>query len=83
MVGLPLLEDLKANDIQLWDFLDYAEDLLILHGTADEIVPFDAARAFAENNLIEFIPIDRADHRFRDAQKMDLAMKHILDFFAL
>ena len=23
MVGLPLLEDLKANDIQLWDFLDY------------------------------------------------------------
>lgn len=83
MIGLPLLEDLKANDIQRWDFLDYAEDVLILHGTADEIVPFDAAYAFAENNLIEFIPIENADHRFRDAQKMDLAMKHILDFFAL
>ena len=82
LVGPALLEDLKDRDIQQWDFLDFAEDILILHGTADEIVPFEAARAFAENNLMEFTPIEGADHRFRDEKKMEQAMKCILDFFA-
>lgn len=82
-VGQALLEELKANDIQTWDFLDFAEDILILHGTADEIVPFEAAQAFAENNLIEFLPIERADHRFRDPGKMETAIKEILAFFRL
>lgn len=82
LVGPALLEDLKDRDIQQWDFLDFAEDILILHGTADEIVPFEAARAFAENNLMEFTPIEDADHRFRDEKKMEQAMKCILDFFA-
>ena len=82
LVGPSLLEDLKNKDIQQWDFLDYAEDILIMHGTADEIVPFDAARAFAENNLVEFVPIEGADHRFRDEKKMEQAIKRILEFFA-
>lgn len=82
-IGVPFLEELRTNDIQRLDFLDYAEDILILHGTADEIVPFDAAYAFAENNLIEFIPIEGGDHRFRDPNKMDQAIKLILDFYAL
>ena len=80
---LSFLEELKANDICTWDFLDFAEDILILHGTADEIVPIEASFAFAENNLIEFIPIERADHRFRNLSCMESAMKEILDFFAL
>lgn len=83
MVGLPLLEDLKANDIQTWDYLDYAEDILILQGTADEIVPYEAVHAFAENNLIEFVPIQGADHRFRDEKKMEQTIKLTLDFFEL
>lgn len=83
MIGSPFLEELRNNDIQRWDFLDYAEDILILHGTADEIVPFDAVRAFAENNLIELLPIDGADHRFRDPVKMDQCIKDILNFYAL
>lgn len=83
MIGLPLLEDLKTNDIRDRDYLDYAEDILILHGTADEIVPLEAAQTFAENNLIEFIPIAGADHRFRDEKKMEQAIKLMLDFFAL
>lgn len=82
MIGSSFLEELRNNDIQRWDFLDHAEDILILHGTADEIVPFDAVRAFAENNLIEFLPIDGADHRFRDPMKMDQAIKDILSFYA-
>ena len=77
------MEELRVNDIQVIDYLDYAEDILILHGTADEVVSFDASFAFAENNLIEFIPVEGADHRFRDANKMEQAMKHILNFYEL
>lgn len=83
LVSPAFLEELKENDIQKLDFLDYAEDLLILHGTADEIVSFDASYAFADNNLIEFIPVEGADHRFRDPNKMEFAMKKILEFFEL
>lgn len=77
------LEDLKANDITAWDYLDYAEDIFILHGTKDEIVPIDSACAFADENLIEFLPIEKADHRFMDPNLMNLAIKYILEFFAL
>lgn len=83
LVGLPLLEELKNNDIQSWSFLEHADNILIIHGSADEIVPFNASQAFAENNLIDFIPIDKADHRFMDPKKMELANKHILEFFEL
>ena len=82
LIGAPFLEEVQANDIQQLDFLDYAEDILILHGTADEIIPFEASSAFGDNQLIELIPIDGADHRFRDPQKMEQAIKHILNFFA-
>ena len=51
------------NDLPLW----------ILHGTADEIVSFDVARQFAEDNVIEFVAVDGADHRFHDPKKMDAA----------
>ncbi len=75
------LEDLKANDIRHWDFLDYADDILILHGTADEIVPFESSKSFAEDNVIEFIPIEGADHRFQNPAHMSLATKYVMEFF--
>ena len=81
MIGQPLLEDLKTYDIQQWDYLDHAEQMLILHGTADEVVPFDKSFAFAENNLVEFVSIAGADHRFRDPAKMEEAIKQILRFY--
>ena len=83
MIGIPLLEEMKANDIQQLDFIDYAEDILIIHGTEDEIVMFDVVRDFAENNIIEFVSVEGADHRFRNERKMEIAMKTILDFYAL
>lgn len=81
-VSPAFLEALKSSDICTWDFLDWAEDILILHGTADEIVPIEAVHAFAENNLMEFLPIEGADHRFRNPAHMESAIKHILEFFA-
>lgn len=78
-----LLEDIKANDIRRRDYLECAEDILILHGTADEIVPFEESQAFADDNLIEFIPVQGADHRFQNPAHMSLANKSAMAFFGL
>jgi len=82
-IGPPFLEELRANDITQNDYIDYADDLIILHGNADEIVPIESARKFAEDNVIEFYEIDGADHRFRDIAKMADAEKIIIRFFDL
>ncbi len=81
MVGQSFLDELKENDIQTRDYLDFAEDILILHGTADEIVPFEVSAAFADEQLMEFVPVDGADHRFHDPTKMEQAIKGIIGFF--
>ena len=82
-VGTAFLEELRTFDLREKDLIDYAEDLLIIHGTADEIVPYEDVYSFSEDKLIELIPVEGADHRFRNPLMMDLAIKHILEFFAL
>ncbi len=77
------LEEVKAADITQWDFRPFAENILILHGTADEIVPYEAVRAFAEKNDIRFVSVENADHRFVDPLKMDLVIKHITELFGM
>ena len=81
MVSPAFLDELLSEDIRAYDYLDYAEDLLILHGTKDEIVPFTDSQEFAEASLIEFIPVQNADHRFQDPKTMDEAIKRIQEFF--
>lgn len=83
LVGQQFLQEIRETDIRTWDFLDWAEDILIIHGTDDEIIPFEEAHRFSENQLIELIPAEGADHRFRNQVKMDLAIKQILEFFRL
>ena len=80
-VSPQFLQSLADQDIRQRDYLDYAEDILILHGTADEIVPVEMARRFCDDQLIEFVPVEGADHRFRSQTAMDKAMKLILEFF--
>lgn len=82
-VSPAFLAEIREKDILQVDFLDYAEDLLIIHGTTDEIIAYEVSYAFADNNLIEFVPVEGADHRFRDPKKMEVAMKAILEFFHL
>ena len=74
------LDEIKAVDLLHEDFTAYMDDVLILHGTRDEIVPFDVVQSFADDQLIEFVPIDHADHRFQDPRAMDEAIKVILEF---
>ena len=82
-VSPAFLEEIRSNDIRTLEYLDWAEDILILHGTKDEIISFEEAQAFSENTLIDFVAIEGADHRFRSETAMDQAIKAILDFFAL
>lgn len=77
-----LLDDLKASDVTKYEYFDYADQMIILHGTADTVVPMEDSRAFAENNVISFLPVEGADHTFRDPKKMDLAIHTIIGFFA-
>ena len=75
------LEELKAADLHQMDFLPWAEQILILHGSKDEIVPIESVRRFADEQLIEFEPVENADHRFQDPKIMDLAIARILKFY--
>ena len=82
-VGTAFLEELKEHDIRKLDYLDWAEDMLILQGTADDTVSYEEVRLFAEEQLIEFITVEGADHRFRNPQHMEQAIKKILEFYNL
>lgn len=82
-VNRQFLADLQAADITRRDYLDYAEDILILHGTKDEIVPLETVRGFADNSLIEFEAVEKADHRFQDPAIMGAAIKRMLAFLDL
>ena len=75
------MDELAAFDVTTLEYFDYADDILIVQGTADEIVSFEVAREFADANVIEFVAVEGADHRFHDPKKMDLAISRILAFF--
>lgn len=81
MVDQFFLDSLQQADIRSWEYLDYADDLLIIHGTKDEMVPIEESRRFAEDNVIEFIPVEDADHRFQDLNKMKLAHSYMVQFY--
>ena len=73
-------QSVPMNDV---DFLEQSDRMLIIHGTQDEIVPIEDSQSFADANLIEFIPVEGADHRFQNPAHMEAATKAILSFFAL
>lgn len=75
------LDEIQEVDLLHEDFTAYMDDVLILHGTRDEIVPLDTVQAFADDQLMEFVPVEGADHRFQDPRTMDEAIKAILEFF--
>lgn len=77
------LSELRAEDIQSTDYTDYADDILIIHGTDDEIIPFGVSAKFADDNIIEMIRVDGADHRFQHPVHNEIATKAMLSFFGL
>ena len=82
-ISKAFLDELQACDIRSYEFIDFADDVRIIHGTADEIVPFEDSAAFADDNVMELVAIEGSDHRFRDPKKMDAAIASIIEFFGL
>ena len=63
-VDKEILDEIKENDVTKLDFIDESEKILIVQGTEDELVDFNIVKEFAENNIIDFKPVEGADHRF-------------------
>lgn len=82
-IAKEFLEDLKGADITGESFIDESESMIIFHGVKDEIVPFEEVRKFADDNIIEFVPVEKADHRFSDPGIMDAVIAEILKFMEL
>ena len=75
------LAQLEANDVTTWDYSDYMDDVLILHGTKDEVVPPENTRSFADENAMTYIAVEKADHQFKNPQLSALAIADIISFF--
>lgn len=80
-INMQFLDELRSADINRLDLKKHKDEIIIMHGTKDEVVPIESARSFAANNQIRFIEIENADHRFKDPKKMDEAIKNIIQFF--
>ncbi|WP_416192571.1 alpha/beta hydrolase [Neisseria sp. CCUG12390] len=81
-IGKEFLDALRSADVMRHDYLDDADNMLILHGTADEMIDIGVSKAFAENNVIELMAVEGADHPFSQPKHMDLAIQKIIGFFA-
>lgn len=75
-----LIKELIDNDITKWDFREYADDILIVHGTKDELVSFDVVKSFADQNGIGFVDIEGADHMFTNPARLTEATEFMTDF---
>lgn len=81
IINQQFLDDLENTCLFERDFMDFADDILVIHGTKDEIAPFEDSKQFCEDNVIEFVPIENADHRYMDLQKLEYANSVAIDFY--
>ena len=76
------LEELRANDVSQHEYFDIADNTIIVQGTADEKVPYDVVRQFAEDNGIEFVPVEGGSHICTNPNHRDCASHTILTVLA-
>ena len=75
------IEELREHDIRKNDYIDFAEDILMVHGEKDEIIPVDEVKKFADDNVIECIVVKNADHRFQNLDLLKLAHSYFIKFY--
>lgn len=80
-INRDFLNELKKADISENDYTPFSKDIIIVHGTKDEVVSFDFVKEFADKNSIRFIPVENANHQFKDPNTMNEAIKTIVDYF--
>ncbi len=74
------LAELGSNDITEYDYMEWADRIILIHGTKDEVVPIEDTIAFSEENVIELYQVEGADHRFMNPLHLDEANHVIFDF---
>lgn len=78
-IGRIYYEDLFDYD-PFTDVVRYTDDVLILHGTADQIVPYDyAVKASDSYQAAELVTIQDAVHGFYK-ESLDSALEHIMEY---
>lgn len=82
-VTAQFLQELKDVDLFKRSFRSFADDILILHGTEDEIVPYSSVCAFAEQNGLLLLPSEGADHRYMNPEKFCKAVNDAAAFYGL
>ncbi len=75
------LNGLKENDLFKMDFLEFADNILMIQGTKDEMVPIEESRTFSENNVIELEEVENGDHPFSNPKHMDFAIMKVVELF--
>lgn len=81
-ISKAFFDELAIADIFQNDYLEAADQIFILHGTEDEMVPLSVSQQFAENNVIELVAVEGADHAFSNPKLMDVAIGKIVDFLS-
>lgn len=81
-VDKKLFDQLAESDVRKYEYFDYADSMIVIHGTEDEMVPIQDSEEFCENNVIEFVPVEGADHPFRNPKLMDTAIHTVISFFS-
>ncbi len=82
-IDTAFIDGLRENDIGQRDFLALSESIFIINAGLDEVVSPTAVQEFADDNCIELVRLDRADHRISDPTLMSEAIKAALSFFSL
>jgi pimeloyl-ACP methyl ester carboxylesterase len=80
-VDQTFFDSLREFDVRRHEYFDFADDMIIIQGTKDEMIPYDEVRQFAENNVIEFVPVEGANHPFQNPNHMAYAIHRIVEFF--
>lgn len=81
LITKDFIEDLGKNDISQYEYFDDADRILMIHGTKDKMAPYEDAAKFADDNVIEMVSVENADHPFTDPGRMDFAIQKIIEFF--
>lgn len=63
--------DLQTHDILKIYQNRKCENISIIHGTADDLVPFINSEEFAKEHCCKLFPVDGADHRYKKEGELD------------
>ncbi len=80
-VTMSFVDSLADADIRKNDYRNFQSDILMIHGTSDEIVPYSDVADFAEKQGIRLHTVTGADHRFSEQSQKEKSITCACEFF--